>query len=655
MHQKPKCPYLINLDRREPKSQSPGQNVAAFSILNRLLEEGAPIEWALQDFRAFDQTHPAGTFFIQESFQNRLGIPGNLIMSWQEMNIAHNGICCMEKTLGPINVDSKKLVVPRIALFYDATTYDNALVHCLAFRSMGFKVILACARDLLKDESDPDSVLARSNVFVMPGGSMHFSSFSSSMDAAKATSNLRSFVCNGGGYIGVCAGATEALMGNPNPHLNLVDASYHADWFIPRQPADGDWEWRTLMGPLLLDIMEPQHPVTFGYGPNAVLPEYGPRVAVEYFGGPSMINLGRSVTVLARYGAPVNQTPCERVQDIWGSAAIVSSYFGSGKVVLFGPHPEWPGPCRRMYAQALYYVASKPKPLYREKSFGQHPVGSKDPSSISSESVQAIVQTAEQAGMVLGNCMNMCNSLVGLGTGDRGNPLGIWYDKTILTFTKELMAQMDEIARHAREFWQEYCRLSGMAYSFAGDPRALQWIDCSRRMIEGFFSYAENLPPSSHPIVDLSGLENPSRQQLSLPCDPRKFSDLLSTTIFIDKYLTELVIPCIGKYAKIFHHHEKFRSRYVSCHSDENKRAMDELYLKITSLSSPGPLYRAMSSLRSTLDVMQYLILVHLLNLLKLADYAGDMLSLTYYALSMKGGLFLSNSFGERGGCKSDK
>ncbi|MCK9439895.1 MAG: BPL-N domain-containing protein [Methanothrix sp.] len=191
---------------------------------------------------------------------------------------------------------------------------------------------------------------------------MHFSSFSTQKEAARAIENLRSFVCNGGGYIGVCAGATEALIGSPYPYLNRVDASYHAEWFMPREPAQGDWEWRTLMGPLLLEIAEQKHPVMFGYGQNAVLPGYGPRVAVEYFGGPSMFNLGSSVTVLARYSAPINQISCERVQDIWGSAAIVSSNFGSGKVILFGPHPEWPGPCHRMYAQALYYVSCQPKP-----------------------------------------------------------------------------------------------------------------------------------------------------------------------------------------------------------------------------------------------------------------------------------------------------
>ena len=555
-------------------------------------------------------------------------------MSWMEDQGKQAGINGIDKAREMAKVKSKKLVAPRIALYYDSTTYDNALMHYLTFRSMGFKVTLTHACDLLKDECDPDSVLARSNVFVMPGGCMHFSSFSTPKDAARAIENIRGFVRNGGGYIGVCAGATEALMGSPYPYLNLVDASYHAGWFTPSEPAEGDWEWRTLMGPLLLEIMKPKHPVMFGYGQNAVLPDYGPQVAVEYFGGPSMFNIGSSVTVLARYSAPVHQIPSNRVLDIWGSAAIVSTHFGSGKVILFGPHPEWPGPCHRMYAQALYYAATKPKPSNLGRICSLSVASQEIPDSISTEQVQAIVQTAEQAVPAMENCMRMCNSMVKLGAGDRSNPLGIWYDKTILTYSEALRNQMCEIARMAREFQQEYGRLRCTASLFIDNPRALQWIAFSRSMIEQFFAYAESLPLESHPIADLSGLENQHHQQSMLPPDPRTFSDLLSAIVYVEEEIQEVDMPCIVQYARLFHQYELLRTGCIACRAEENKRAMDEAYLKITSFHPPGPLYNAMSTLRHTLDVMQYKIDEHLLNLLTLADSAAEVLSLTYCALA---------------------
>ena len=629
--------YLIALDRKESCKGNP-ENVAAFRLINQLLEEGVPVNWTGEEFQANGRSYPAGTFLIKAPFRTTQGLPWDAVMSWLEDKRKQSGINGIDKVRETVKVKSKKLVAPRIALYYDSTTYDNALMHYLTFRSMGFKVTLTQASDLLKDECDPDRVLARSNVFVMPGGSMHFSSFSTPKDAARAIENLRSFVTNGGGYIGVCAGATEALMGSPYPYLNLVDASYHAEWFMPREPAEGDREWRTLMGPLLLEIVEPKHPVMFGYGQNAMLPDYGPRVAVEYFGGPSMFNTGSFVTVLARYSAPIHQIPCNRVKDIWGSAAIVSSHFGSGKVILFGPHPEWPGPCHRMYAQALYYVACLPKPSNLERIYGQALFGQEIPDSISSERVQAIVQTAEQAGSVLENCVKMCNSMVELGAGDRSNPLGIWYDKTLLTFTKELTAQMSEIARHARGFQQEYGRLGSMASLFSGNPRALQRIAYSRSMIEGFFAYAENLPPASHPIADLSGLENPSLQHFSLPCDSQKFSDLLSAIMYVEEEIQEVDMPCTVKYARLFHHYEILRASCIAGKTEENRRAMDEMYLKISSFHPPGPLYKAMSTLRRTLDVMQYKIDVHLLNLLTLADNAEEVLSLTDCALAKEPG-----------------
>ncbi len=208
MHQSQKCTYIINLDRLEP-GRSPKQDEAALCLLNQLLEEDAPAQLALEEFQAFGQTYPAGTFLIQAPFRGRLGVPWDVVMSWLEVNGRQKDACCIEKTSEQIKVNSKTLIVPRIALFYDATTYDNSLMHYLTFRSMGFRVTLTNARDLLKDESDPDSVLASSNVFVMPGGSMHFSSFSTPEDAARAIENLRGFVRNGGGYIGVCAGATD--------------------------------------------------------------------------------------------------------------------------------------------------------------------------------------------------------------------------------------------------------------------------------------------------------------------------------------------------------------------------------------------------------------------------------------------------------------
>ncbi len=102
--------------------------------------------------------------------------------------------------------------------------------------------------------------------------------------------------------------------------------------------------------------------------------------------------------------------------------------------------------------------------------------------------------------------------------------------------------------------------------------------------------------------------------------------------IFISS-ASKVDMPCIVKYARLLHHYAMLQSGSISGRTEENKQAKQEMYLKITSFHSPGPLYKAMNTLRRTLDVMQYEIDTHLLNLLTLADNAREVLSLTDYAL----------------------
>ncbi|MFB3765188.1 MAG: BPL-N domain-containing protein [Methanotrichaceae archaeon] len=588
---------------------------AAIRLINKLLENDVPVQWALEEFQAGDRSYPAGTFFVQPPFRIKQGISYDVIISWLVQEGKKEGVSSIEKTLDRFCVKSKSLVIPRIVLFYDSTTYDNALMHFIAFRSMGFKAALANAEELLKKESDSGSILAKSNVFVMPGGSMHLSSFASEEDAIAGIKNIQDFIWNGGGYVGVCAGATEALIGNPYPHLDLVDASYHSDWFMPADPAAGDWEWRTLIGPLYLEIEAPGHPVMFGYGQQSSCPDLGPLVPIDYFGGPSVFGIGSSVTVLARYRAPINQVPCDRVKEIWGSAAIVSSEFGSGKVVLFGPHPEWSEPCHRMYAQALYYAATKPmQPMLEAASIQNSPAGTAE------DRIPAVLQTATLAMPILESCKRMCSAMVNLGAGDRSDPLGLWYDETMLTYSQALLDQMGEIACYCQDFLQDYIRLNEFKPLLGDNARALQRIVHGQRAIDQFFNYAENLPQESHKFGELN------RPVV-------KFHDLLDVVRFIEKKIREADMPCAAEYAKIFHQYKNLKACYLANPTRENKKAVDELYLDISSFNPPGPLYKGMFTLRGTLDIMQYKIGTYLINLLNIADYARDAVSMDYYVL----------------------
>lgn len=116
---------------------------------------------------------------------------------------------------------------------------------------------------------------------------------------------IRKFVKSGGGYIGICAGAYLAperveVRGHP-PGLGIID--------IRNRREAG-------MGIRTIEVVRPDHPVARGYEG---------KVEIWYQNGP-MIEAGEEVETLAVY---------ER-----GSAAVVCSAYGKGRVIIFSPHPE---------------------------------------------------------------------------------------------------------------------------------------------------------------------------------------------------------------------------------------------------------------------------------------------------------------------------
>jgi len=116
---------------------------------------------------------------------------------------------------------------------------------------------------------------------------------------------IREFVAGGGGYIGICAGAYIAA--------RRVE--------VPGRPAglgiiEIENERRAGKGLKRIRIAKGEHPVVEGCDGE---------LEIWYQNGP-MIGAGQGVEVLAVYEG--------------GSAAIVCSTYGRGRVVIFSPHPE---------------------------------------------------------------------------------------------------------------------------------------------------------------------------------------------------------------------------------------------------------------------------------------------------------------------------
>lgn len=117
--------------------------------------------------------------------------------------------------------------------------------------------------------------------------------------------HIREFIRDGGGYVGICAGAYLAsgiveVEGHPKG-LGIINIRN-----IRKQG----------VGIRNIFITQPNHTITSGYKGE---------IRIWYQNGP-MMKAEENTEVLANYGE--------------GYAAIVWAKFGSGKVVIFSPHPE---------------------------------------------------------------------------------------------------------------------------------------------------------------------------------------------------------------------------------------------------------------------------------------------------------------------------
>lgn len=141
---------------------------------------------------------------------------------------------------------------------------------------------------------------------------------------------VRYFVANGGGYMGVCAGAyvaglrmTEFLYSYCPKTLGLIDAKIVSPPWIRYIG-----EYREAAGERVLvtcRVTDESHPI--------VTPHQDQTIDIVYSGGPLIREIGPDVTPLLTY-----------VDDIMlpGDVALCCSVFGKGRVVICSPHPETP-------------------------------------------------------------------------------------------------------------------------------------------------------------------------------------------------------------------------------------------------------------------------------------------------------------------------
>ena len=138
------------------------------------------------------------------------------------------------------------------------------------------------------------ALFGNAKVWIQPGGISNTAYYAMS---SKLKTELISFVSNGGGYVGFCAGAFLAT-----------------DWFY-LMPASAS----------LYDYSPSRYDITYAFLP---VTWNGKKRSVYFEGGPYLYGLGTGVEATAKFSD--------------GLVAAARSTYGKGRVYISGPHPEAP-------------------------------------------------------------------------------------------------------------------------------------------------------------------------------------------------------------------------------------------------------------------------------------------------------------------------
>lgn len=196
------------------------------------------------------------------------------------------------------------------------------------------------------------------DVLIMPGANTYWALRKGSPIFSPRWRNaIRNFVRNGGGYIGICGGSTIACQGRKTSDSKAASIAkflkisntwanqiyYRQDQYDIRNPNTGGI-------PINVDIRKSGNPI---FDPFYFQHSSKAR-SIRYWGGPAFIiangkdDLLGSVNILATYAEePMEKAPLHWLAsdlkvktNMKGKAAIISTTYGNGRIVLFGNHPD---------------------------------------------------------------------------------------------------------------------------------------------------------------------------------------------------------------------------------------------------------------------------------------------------------------------------
>jgi glutamine amidotransferase-like uncharacterized protein len=223
----------------------------------------------------------------------------------------------------------------KIALYDDAGATSSKEKFVLAAnKSERFEI------ERLKAEDIRGGKLKGFQVVVQPGGS---GSKQGTTLGEEGREQVRQFVKDGGGYVGICAGAYLATT-DYDWSLHILNAKVVDRKHWARGIADLELSLPTA-GQDVLGFAGERLTLHYHQGP---LPAAG-----EKEGLPAYRELARFETEVAKNGAPKGV--------MIGTTAIAAAEFGKGRVLCFSPHPELTKDQEKLLHRGLEWAAAQEK------------------------------------------------------------------------------------------------------------------------------------------------------------------------------------------------------------------------------------------------------------------------------------------------------
>jgi glutamine amidotransferase-like uncharacterized protein len=322
----------------------------AYQLINVLLRSGIPVYLTAEFFDVDGITFEPGDFLVPVSAMPIEETALDVDEAESLVNyLSHELDVDVVPIVSEIEVDVYVLKPIKIALYGGQSGLPTPYAE--VFSTLGFKVEYVSESEIMVGRLISDGY----DVLTVPGDGSTGELVALGEDGGDA---VQEFVANGGGYISSCAGSWAAAMGSlgwdESFYLQLINAK---NWNVVEGYAGAFRKLYPGKGVMVFENINPDHPVMWGIPETFEMVWWqGPifevvSSALMYPSTAERLVVNQAFTdsfTAAEYYSDLLKQKREGFKDTvaykaisQGKPVVVSGTYGKGKVVLFGPHPEF--------------------------------------------------------------------------------------------------------------------------------------------------------------------------------------------------------------------------------------------------------------------------------------------------------------------------